>query len=87
MLVVKNFDELIHWLVHFRCKLNQCNCSLGMVDRILDVGVFLCHDLDMSSGSGHLPAHSGKDKFQLTEVDVRGFSRRIYWILLYIIDT
>jgi len=25
------FHKLIHWLVYFRCKLNQWNCSLGMV--------------------------------------------------------
>jgi len=33
-------DELTHWLVYFRCKLNQWNRSLGMAGRALDVGVF-----------------------------------------------
>jgi len=33
-------DELTHWLVYFRCKLNQWNCSLCMVGQALDVGVF-----------------------------------------------
>ena len=61
LLAVKNFDELIYWLVYFRCKLNQWNRSLGMVGRVLDVCVFWC----------------GRIIFQLTKADVGGFSRRL----------
>ena len=60
LLAVKTFDELIHWLVYFRCKLNQWNCILGIVGQVLDVCVFLCGDLYLSSGSC-----PGKNKFSV----------------------
>ena len=56
LLAVKNFDELIHWLVYFRCKLNQWNRSL---DRQTGHWIFVWFVL----AAGHLPAHPGKDNF------------------------
>jgi len=50
-----------------------------MVGRVLDVGVFLCDDLHLSSGSC-----PGKNQFS---VDCWGVLKMAYWILLYIIDT
>jgi len=43
------FHELIHWLVYFRCKLNQFGCGYG-----LDVAVFLCDCLYMSNACEYL---------------------------------
>jgi len=63
--------------VYFRSKLNQWNCSLGMVGRALGVGVFLCDDLYMSSGSC-----TGKTKFS---VDCWEVLKAVDW--MYIIDT